>query len=399
MPSAVPKSSPFNPALAQRASSRAPAPRRSTLGAAVLLAVVGWALSPAEAAVFGDDERGPVTPAWTAAAANVGILHDRELKPICTAFCVGRRTIATAAHCLAGKSGAPMSRARDFTFTLDPTDGVRSHSRLVPAPQPAQETGDGGAALVTGSATLRMKPPIESAGDWALAHLETPICTGGGLRLSTRTPAEVAASVAARRTVNLAFHKDRADAGILLAGNCGVGAPHTHADPARIAREFAHPERLLLHTCDTAAGSSGSPLVVDGAYGPEVIGVNVGSYVQSTILLDKGEVIERTMSQPIANTAASAAPIARALEALDADEAVTDAPSLAELRVLLTVGAPRPSGTDDALRQAIVAHQAQHGLPTTGIATRGLLQGLRAAAAQSAVDAKRRRVIETGSTR
>lgn len=86
------------------------------------------------------------------------------------------------------------------------------------------------------------------------------------------------------------------------------------APATMIEREFANPEHLLLHHCATGAASSGAPLLIDGADGPEVVGIGVGTYVISRVALEGDRVVHRYSSDPVANTAVSATAFAQQLE-------------------------------------------------------------------------------------
>ena len=93
---------------------------------------------------------------------------------------------------------------------------------------------------------------------------------------------------------------------------------------ARSARDFTDPDQLLLHTCDTGAASSGSPLLVEGPDGPEVVGINVGTYVQSKVIMLNGEVLHRFKSDDVANTGVNALAFAASLgKFLEADTLTT----------------------------------------------------------------------------
>lgn len=406
-----PRKSSGNVRRPELARSAQPHARIRCLAAAILGALgVGLAglVSPVSAAVFGDDDRRPPSPAQRDIAANVGILSDGAGRPVCTAFCVGRRTVATAAHCLLRKGDRAITRPQSFSFALTPTPSGDAAARSLQTPLAGGMQPDGSAPrrldVIAGSPAPRTRPPIGSSSDWALIHLVAPLCTAGGLRLAPQPAADVARSYAARRAVDFAYHKDLPTARIMAGGDCRLGEPIPGVDRRRIRREFARPEDLLLHKCDTAGGASGSPIVIDGPYGPEVAAINVGTYMQSTELIEDGEVVDRSSSGALANTAASAAPVAIGLAEFDADEPVSDRGSLIELEVLLAAaGAPslaNSSGDGPALRAAIVAYQERSGLPATGVATRALLQRLRDEAGSSlAAELTARRPLETGSTR
>src|SRR5690554_533245 len=56
-------------------------------------------------AVFGKDERRPLSRAQWALSSKIGVLHDPRTRSVCTAFCVAPDVVATAAHCLYRTSG------------------------------------------------------------------------------------------------------------------------------------------------------------------------------------------------------------------------------------------------------------------------------------------------------
>src|SRR5262249_59870907 len=69
-------------------------------------------------------------------------------------------------------------------------------------------------------------------------------------------------------------------------------------------------------TCDTGGGSSGSPILLDTPQGPQVIGINVGTYEQAKVLMQDGEVKKRLKANTIANTAVASAAFAAPLGAV-----------------------------------------------------------------------------------
>lgn len=370
-----------------------------------------WLLwpAPASAAVFGEDDRRPLTPAQTPIAANIGQLIDSARdRTVCTAFCVGSRTIATAAHCLSAPNDGP-ARPERFSFRLDlgaaPGDapGTLRQSKLL-------GTVSGGAprSFITGTRHLSVKPPIESARDWAVVRLEEPICYAGGLRLSTLSAETVAGRAEDFPVFNFAYHSDLRQSQLMTAGNCHVGEDIDDVTPTLLAREFVDAANLILHRCDTGGASSGSPLMAAGPYGPEVVGINVGTYVQSKIVMSHGNVMHRAEPAAVANTAASAAPVALALAELDSDEPIADSATLVELRALLERVMSRIRAANETyeiadLRTTILGYQRLHGLQEAGMPTRGLLARLRAelqpGAAVAGVGLKRPPIQETGSTK
>ena len=162
---------------------------------------------------------------------------------------------------------------------------------------------------------------------------------------------------------------------------------------------------VVLHTCDTGGASSGSPMLIDGPAGPEVIGINVGTYLQSKVLTQRGEVVHRYKSETVANTAVSAGAFRPTLEALARADILTTHTAIMELQRLLAAEG-HYTGTSDGmygpmLNTAVRAFERAEGRGETGLATVALLKRL------SARDAERRGApgkaspppheIETGS--
>ena len=114
---------------------------------------------------------------------------------------------------------------------------------------------------------------------------------------------------------NIAYHRDLPKWQPMLNTGCKVQRDFNDADWQVTRRDFSDPDQLLLHTCDTGAASSGSPLLIDGPDGPEVVGINVGTYVQSKVIMLNGEVLHRFKSDDVANTGVNALAFASSLDA------------------------------------------------------------------------------------
>ena len=113
----------------------------------------------------------------------------------------------------------------------------------------------------------------------------------------------------------IAYHRDYTPWKLAYSRPCGVAKSFGSVDWKQIERDFTEPEALLLHTCDTGGASSGSPILLDTPDGPEVIGINVGTYEQSKVLMQDGQVKKRLKADTIANTGVASAAFAGKLEA------------------------------------------------------------------------------------
>ncbi len=273
------------------------------IAAVVLLPLL--AVQPATAAVFGSDGRVPLPTKLRALGDKIGVLVNAQTRQVCTAFCVSDRVIGTAGHCVIGKEGQSQTRLSDFWFRLGMADN-KSQVALA-------ETGGAG-GLLTSDRPLTLRPPIAATSDWAFVLLDAPACKAGGLKIAPRPGDEIRDNAKAGRVYQVGFHRDFGLGELADSGPCPVKREFASAPATMIEREFANPEHLLLHHCATGAASSGAPLLIDGADGPEVVGIGVGTYVISRVALEGDRVVHRYSSDPVANTAVSATAFAQQLE-------------------------------------------------------------------------------------
>lgn len=287
--------------------------------AALAIAAVAAFSSPGRAAVFGSDDRAPLTSADADLRDKIGTLVSSHNGAFCTAFCVAPDVIATASHCLYGTAATPGPNLKDLTFKTASSGPVSvaspgtplARSRVTLQSQKSQ-------TVISGTTRLRTAPPIGAAQDWAVARLDAPACKSGGLRLSERTSNEVITAAKSGALYQIAVHADLPDSKLRRGMPCAVHSAFPNADEAAIARDFAAPDKIVFHTCDTGGGSSGSPMLIDTPAGPEVVAINVGTYVLSRAVTTAKEPGIRDgnaapASEPIANTAIAIGAIKAAL--------------------------------------------------------------------------------------
>jgi protease YdgD len=179
---------------------------------------------------------------------------------------------------------------------------------------------------------------------------------------------------------NIAYHRDLPKWQPMLARRCRVQRSFKDASWATIRHDFADPEQLLLHTCDTGGASSGSPLLVDGPDGPEVVGINVGTYVQSKVVMLNGEVVHRFKSDDVANTGVNSQAIAAAFDAFKAADLLATRRDIRLLQERLAARGlykgPHDGRLGPAMKAAIEGFERAAEMPVTGLATRPLLQAV-----------------------
>jgi V8-like Glu-specific endopeptidase len=320
-------------------------------------------------AVFGADDRTPVPQSMSAIEGKMGVIYDRRSRSVCTAFCVAPGTVATAAHCLYRTAGEAPMRLTDLS--------IRLHGGNVTSGIAGADKGAPEANVISGSTRLSVRPPIDATHDWALVRLAEPLCKAGALKISPRSVEDVMRLAAKGRVYNVAYHRDLPKWQPMLGRPCRVKRSFDEAPWSTISRDFSNPSELLLHTCDTGGASSGSPLLVDGADGPEVIGINVGTYVQSKVILLNGEVVHRFKSDDVANTGVNAQAFAATLAAFRDADLLASSRDILRLQDALAAHAlyrgPRDGHYGPELKSAIESYEHAAAMPVTGLATRPLL--------------------------
>jgi hypothetical protein len=334
-------------------------------------------------AVFGTDDRASLPPDRSTLRSSIGLLYEGRTHSVCTAFCVGDDIIATAGHCLFRTAGERPPKLQGFSFRLQPLTGAGASSRISGSDRKAESQH-----VIAGSLQLRVNPPIDAAYDWALLRMREPICKGHALPISRHPEGELIKLSAAQRVYQVSYHRDFGNWELAYGAPCPIRRSFGGADWSAISKDFVDARHVILHTCDTGGASSGSPMLIDGPAGPEVIGINVGTYMQAKVLTQRGEVVHRYKSEMVANTAVGASAFRPALEALSRADIIATRPEIKELQRLLSVQG-HDSGVPDGiyggkLNAAIRAFERAEGRNETGLATISLLKRL------AALDAERR---------
>jgi protease YdgD len=300
------------------------------------------------------------------------MLHDAQSKSLCTAFCLAPDVVATAAHCLYRTGEEAPLRVSEISVRIN---GSQSMSRVSSAGADAPWTN-----VLTGATHLNVKPPIAATHDWALLRLANPICKAGSFKLARRPVEEVMQLAKKGSVYNVAFHRDLPKSVPMIGRGCDVDRNFPDAKWETIERDFADPNQLILHTCDTGGASSGSPLLVDGPDGPEVVGINVGTYVQSKVIMLNGEVVHRFHSDDVANTGVNSLAFAAAFDAFMSPDLLANRSDIRRLQAALAQRGFYQGLRDGRLgastKASIESFERAAALPVTGLATERLLRAV-----------------------
>jgi Putative peptidoglycan binding domain/Trypsin-like peptidase domain len=326
------------------------------------------------AAVFGDDDRVVLPNRYNNLRHVVGLLFNVRARMVCTAFCVGEDLIATAAHCLYKTRGEATPALEDFQFSRF-ADTDKKPTKLAGA-----DTKMSPQFVVAGSERLSIRPPIDATSDWAVARLARPLCSQGHLAINPMSPEAIIAASERGQLYQVAFHRDVPNWQLAYSTPCTAGREFGSNSWSTIAEDFTQPQELILHSCDTGGASSGSPLLVDGASGPEVVGINVGTYVVTQQAVKDGVVVKRFKSENVANTAVAARAIVAKLETLRSAVIVqAGGPMQAmqgQLRELQYYNGPLDGRYGPEVKRAIEQFETAARLPVTGLPTRSLMRRL-----------------------
>ena len=323
-------------------------------------------------AVFGKDNRKFVSRKKTALTKKIGMLYNHRTRTLCTAFCIDKSVIGTAAHCLFGRAGRQRQKLRDFTFSLD-HKSRRKTSRIEGARINAANQH-----VLTGSTHLRVRPPIDATRDWAIARLAKPVCKNGGFKISPLGVKEVIRESNKSNIFQVAFHRDLKKWRLAHSQSCKINRKFNKYRWPVISQDFIQSNKLILHRCDTGGASSGSPLLLKTKNGPTVVGINVGTYIQSKVLMRDGKITKRYKPQTVANTGVSATTFGALIEKFKAARILSTVPPLklvqTALRTRLLYAGPIDGTYGPLTRVAIKQYEKRKGWPVTGLPTRTLLE-------------------------
>ena len=336
--------------------------------AALLLSLVAIFVfsGSADAAVFGTDERTRLDTHDAALEQKIGTLTATDNGSFCTAFCVAPDMIATASHCLFGTAATPGPKLRALRFKLAESTLFDAGTAIA-----GRASANQSQHVIAGTRRLAGSPPIGAAEDWAVGQLDQPGCKAGGLAMTTKSSAEIMQAAARGEIYQVAVHADLSDAKLHRGGPCVLDNQLHTISQSAISRDFLAPDSILFHTCDTGGGSSGSPLLINTPVGPEVVALNVGTYVRArSVPTARTSSPDAERGVPIANTAIAIPEIATAIAELTDRQPLTSRAAIRRVQQLLsTAGLYRgviSGSVSTALITAVKQFEEQQGAPVSG---------------------------------
>ena len=328
------------------------------------------------AAIFGPEDRTDLPERLSSLEGKIGMLYEQSAQTLCTAFCVSKGIIATAAHCLFQPKSNKLPDLNDVTFRLSygktyQTSGINE-----------RHTPFAKNNIAVGTTVFNNEPPLSAPKDWALVKLERPICRFGYLKIDARPVAELIEKSNAGKVFQVAYHWDWKHWQLAYSKPCKVRRDFDQIKWRFIKQHFVSAHELVLHDCDTGGASSGSPILMDtdDADGPAAVAINVGTYTRTRILLREGRIINRLTPDIIANTAVNGTAFNAVIQALENADLLASSEDMTKLQFELQFRALY-SGTLDGqlgrgMRNAILRYEESQGLMQTGLPTKTLLRRL-----------------------
>lgn len=325
-------------------------------------------------AVFGSDDRREVPEQYSAMEGRIGMLYEPVTQTLCTGFCVAPGIVATAAHCLFQSKNNRLPELGALSFRID--YGKISLSTGIAGAR----SGAAKHYVAAGTTRFSQEPPLSAPRDWALAKLDRPICRFGYLDVEPHSTTELTVAAREGKIFQIAYHWDWRHWQLAYGGPCTVSHDFNKVRWRFISQHFASPEDLILHDCDTGGASSGSPLLMKTPKGVVAVGINVGTYTRTRILLRNGRVVKRLKPDVIANTGVVGSAFSHVIHNLDSSQIVEPREDIRKMQLALHARgllAATPDGNfGKSTRNAIRSFEQMNNMPVTGLPTVSLLNRL-----------------------
>ncbi len=337
--------------------------------AATALAVGGFvSASPATAYVFGKDDRVPLPSEYSHLKHKIGFLYSRKGNFGCTASCVAKDTILTAAHCIFGRGGKKATKSPDDLKFYLPHGYLKGHYTSARVWHVGDFlprnviTGVGGSRTVSNANTNR---------DWAYAKIGSDTCKRGNLKIKSLPMGKIAKAAKNNKLLEVAYHGDR-DFGktLLFTNKCRVQGVTTKRRRKRVAK-------AINHTCDLKPGASGSPLLMKVEGELSIVGLNVAERSTRRFLRRGKKIIKYYKRKASHNIAVHPSTFARQLSQIAPVQIVLSARHMESFQRSLKerrLYAGKIDGVfGPATRNAIRKFERSISHPVLGIPTRELL--------------------------
>jgi len=325
-------------------------------------------------AIFGSDDRRDVPDSMSTVEGKIGMLYEQSTQTLCTAFCVGKDIIATAAHCLFQPKSGVLPDLEEVTFRLK-YGNTNLQAGIFGRRTPFTKN-----YIAVGTTVFNNEPPLSAPRDWALVKLERPICRFGVLKVETRPVLELIKKSEEDKIFQVAYHWDYTHWKLAYSMPCRIQRDYEQIKWRFIRQHFIDYDQLLLHNCDTGGASSGSPLLLtsDLPSAPIAVAINVGTYTRTRLLMHKGQVAKKLDPDIIANTGVNSQAFNHVIAQMETSEIINSRDEMVRVQNELRLRGFYSGVVDGTLgretRAAIIQFEESGGRQPTGLPTQTLLR-------------------------
>ena len=325
-------------------------------------------------AVFGDDDRQDLPDEFGALEGKIGMLYEDSTQTLCTAFCVARNIVATAAHCLFQPKNGKFPDLNNAQFRLN-YGTIQQQAGIYGRNTPFTKH-----SIAVGTTAFNNEPPLSAPRDWALVKLERPVCSFGALKVEPRSVNDLIKESKKSHIFQVAYHWDYKHWQLAYSRPCGIEKDYDQIKWQFIKKHFIDSQQLLLHKCDTGGASSGSPILYrdEDTKLPSVVAINVGTYTRTRILLRKGKIVKKLNPDIIANTGVNVLAFEHVIRSLRNADLINSYEDMIRLQEELKARGLYDGDIDGRLgrgtRNAIVSFEQLVGLSPTGLPSYSLLK-------------------------
>lgn len=333
---------------------------------------MGGRLQPV--AVFGDDDREDLPDELGALEGKIGMVYEDSTQTLCTAFCVAKNIIATAAHCLFQPKNGQYPDLNNVQFRLN-YGTIQQQAGIYRRNTPFTKH-----SIAVGTTAFNNEPPLSAPRDWALVKLEKPVCSFGALKVEPRSVPDLIRESKDSKIFQVAYHWDYKHWQLAYSRPCQIEKDFDQIKWQFIKKHFIDSQQLLLHKCDTGGASSGSPILYKDNYNklPSVVAINVGTYTRTRILLRKGKIVKKLDPDIIANTGVNVNAFQHIIAKLRDADLINSYEDMIRLQNELKVRGLYTGEVDGRLgrgtRSAIIDFEQLVGLNPTGLPSYSLLK-------------------------
>lgn len=273
--------------------------------------------------VFGKDDRIALPKKYEELKYKIGLIYSANTRHGCTASCVAKDVILTAAHCVLSPSARKRKVETSGVKFVLPSKHLKDQFIVADVLHEEDFTPRN---IISGFPVIRAQAGGGKREDWALVKLSENACRYGSLPIKAVQSRKLLAASKKGELLEIAFHGDR-----------DYGKSLLYTNKCRLLRQKSLQRKgtgpaLIHHRCDLTSGASGSPLLIDGSDGPIIVAVNVAEFATQRYLRRGRKIIRYYEKEPSHNLAINAHVFQNRLAAIADARVVSTKSALREIQ-------------------------------------------------------------------